>query len=332
MKKILALMLLGCILLCLAACGDNSSINTDSLGGTSTSPEDVSITDTANGAFQSGTIENTVIDTNITGGNTTVTTENNGGNTETSDTDTSTTSTSPGDTDVSSTAASTNNSGDSTNTGNSTDAGFSTDSNKPSHTHSYSKVTTVPTCTEKGYTTYTCSCGDAYVGDYTDATHSFSQYLCDNCGIHDKEHTYEFLIEFVKECGKPFATTISLDVFGDGSVYLAYNAATQRLYIYSEKQTDIGWMYSAIYLDTFFYGVTVEDYFEVTGYLDAINYTSGAPITDFNYSGPVEVKYHAIEYARICNAYLVSVLNDIATQSEEWQLTMEDIGFSSYSK
>ncbi|MBQ9530617.1 MAG: hypothetical protein IJR70_00950 [Eubacterium sp.] len=35
--------------------------------------------------------------------------------------------------------------------------------------HTYSSVVTAPTCTAKGYTTYTCSeCGDTYVGDYTD--------------------------------------------------------------------------------------------------------------------------------------------------------------------
>ncbi len=33
------------------------------------------------------------------------------------------------------------------------------------HTHQYTKVVTEPTCTAKGYTTYTCECGDSYVGD-----------------------------------------------------------------------------------------------------------------------------------------------------------------------
>ena len=36
--------------------------------------------------------------------------------------------------------------------------------------HAYEAVVTEPTCTEGGYTTYTCSiCGDTYVGDYTEA-------------------------------------------------------------------------------------------------------------------------------------------------------------------
>ena len=37
------------------------------------------------------------------------------------------------------------------------------------HEHSYTAVVTPPTCTAKGYTTHTCSCGDSYVDTYTDA-------------------------------------------------------------------------------------------------------------------------------------------------------------------
>lgn len=36
--------------------------------------------------------------------------------------------------------------------------------------HEYSAVITQPTCTEKGYTTYTCECGDSYIDDYVDET------------------------------------------------------------------------------------------------------------------------------------------------------------------
>lgn len=36
----------------------------------------------------------------------------------------------------------------------------------PTIAHSYSTVVTSPTCTAQGYTTYTCGCGDSYVGNY----------------------------------------------------------------------------------------------------------------------------------------------------------------------
>ena len=47
------------------------------------------------------------------------------------------------------------------------------------HSHSYDEgVVTDPTCTEKGYTTYTCACGDTYTGNYVDATgHSYEEEI-----------------------------------------------------------------------------------------------------------------------------------------------------------
>ena len=45
---------------------------------------------------------------------------------------------------------------------------------KPEHTHTYTAVVTAPTCTEDGYTTYTCTCGDSYTADPVASTgHSY---------------------------------------------------------------------------------------------------------------------------------------------------------------
>ena len=47
---------------------------------------------------------------------------------------------------------------------------------QPTHTHSYKARTVSPTCTEKGYTEHSCSCGDSYRDNYTDALgHSFTE-------------------------------------------------------------------------------------------------------------------------------------------------------------
>ena len=51
------------------------------------------------------------------------------------------------------------------------------------HTHSHEALVTAPTCTEDGYTTYTCACGDSYVADETEALgHSFENGICTLCG------------------------------------------------------------------------------------------------------------------------------------------------------
>lgn len=47
-----------------------------------------------------------------------------------------------------------------------------------SHEHSYSATVTAPTCTENGYTTHKCSCGDKYVDSYVDATgHNYAETI-----------------------------------------------------------------------------------------------------------------------------------------------------------
>lgn len=51
------------------------------------------------------------------------------------------------------------------------------------HTHKYEAVVTEPTCTEAGYTTYTCTCGDHYVDDEVAAAgHNYVDGVCTVCG------------------------------------------------------------------------------------------------------------------------------------------------------
>ena len=66
-----------------------------------------------------------------------------------------------------------------------------------SHTHSYNAVTNAPTCTENGYTTYTCTCGEYYVGNEVATTaHNFDklidgQYTC-SCGATTTTYAVKF--------------------------------------------------------------------------------------------------------------------------------------------
>ena len=61
--------------------------------------------------------------------------------------------------------------------------------------HTYSASVTPPTCTEAGYTTYTCTlCGNSYVDDYVDATgHSYENGTCTLCGAEDPDAVTESL-------------------------------------------------------------------------------------------------------------------------------------------
>ena len=70
----------------------------------------------------------------------------------------------------------------------------------PATGHSYNKVVTEPTCTEKGYTTYTCSvCGDTYVADYVDALgHSYSE--AEFVWTEDSSAEYGWTVTAAKTC------------------------------------------------------------------------------------------------------------------------------------
>jgi cytoskeletal protein RodZ len=57
------------------------------------------------------------------------------------------------------------------------------------HKHSYSKKTVSATCTRRGYTQYTCACGDTYKADYVRVEHTYSNGKCTSCGKSVKETT-----------------------------------------------------------------------------------------------------------------------------------------------
>jgi hypothetical protein len=103
------------------------------------------------------------------------------------------------------------------------------------HVHSYTAVVTPPTCTEGGYTTYTCVCGDSYRAEETAAlghdyvekelshaatceTQSRILYTCSRCGASytelrtepcpsakftdvDTTRWYHYGIDYVTSCG-----------------------------------------------------------------------------------------------------------------------------------
>ena len=67
---------------------------------------------------------------------------------------------------------------------------------KKEHEHSYTSVVTEPTCTEQGYTTHTCRCGDFYVDSYVKETgHTWGEW------VKTKEPTEEDFGEEIRSCG-----------------------------------------------------------------------------------------------------------------------------------
>ena len=82
--------------------------------------------------------------------------------------------------------------------------------------HDYQEEVTEPTCTEMGYTTYTCSrCGDTYKGDYTDAAgHKPGDWIIDQEPTTDSEGSKH------KEC------TVCGETLETEEIEKIYNQAT----------------------------------------------------------------------------------------------------------
>ena len=82
--------------------------------------------------------------------------------------------------------------------------------------HDYQEEVTAPTCTEMGYTTYTCSrCGDTYKGDYTDAAgHKPGDWIIDQEPTTDSEGSKH------KEC------TVCGETLETAEIEKIYNQAT----------------------------------------------------------------------------------------------------------
>lgn len=123
-------------------------------------------------------------------------------------------------------------------------------SSSSTHTHRYTEEVTTPTCTEQGYTTYTCACGDSYIDNYLPATHTevideaVAPPSCTKTGLTEGKHcsvcsTILVAQETVNATGHSYVNSIC-DVCGeiktsqglryslndDGVSYSLYNIGT----------------------------------------------------------------------------------------------------------
>ena len=142
----------------------------------------------------------------------------------------------------------------------------------PATGHSYDKVVTAPTCTEKGYTTYTCSvCGDSYVADYVDALghkydkvvtaptcteKGYTTYTCSVCGdsyvadyVDALGHKYDKVVT-APTCTEKGYTTYTCSVCGDTYVAdyvdaLGHSYSEAEFVWTEDSSAEYGWTVTA---------------------------------------------------------------------------------------
>lgn len=86
----------------------------------------------------------------------------------------------------------------------------------PDHSYTYAPVVTEPTCANMGYTTYTCACGDSYVGNYTDpAGHSYTAEtvaptcVSDGYTLYTCHCGHQYLSDPVAATGHSFTSVVT---------------------------------------------------------------------------------------------------------------------------
>ncbi len=95
--------------------------------------------------------------------------------------------------------------------------------------HIYSEEVIPPTCTEMGYSIFTCECGDSYYGNYTDKAehqydiavtapscteHGFSTYSCVNCDAeYISDYTEKLNHKFTANVTQPTCTSMGFTTY-----------------------------------------------------------------------------------------------------------------------
>ena len=115
------------------------------------------------------------------------------------------------------------------------------------HTHSYESVVTAPTCTEAGYTTYTCACGDTYTADevaalgHTEVVDAAVGATCTETGLTEGKHcsvcnAVIVAQEEVSATGHSYNAVVTPPTF-DADGYTTYTCACGDSYVVTDENS-----------------------------------------------------------------------------------------------
>lgn len=233
-------------------------------------------------------------------------------------------------------------------TGASNEAFSEVQSVEPTHQHSYTAVKTAGTCQKKGYTTYTCRCGDSYVDDYVSGKHEYVNNRCKYCGKADIDGLYANLKAWVLKngtvCGDYVSFSKTADTYGgyeNEYFSLYYWNDTEKLefslhcplndtyshnfYIYIPKKYTGNYEY----VSSYYYRDTGVSKYESVGYVEAAVFTKSYPLKSTSYYGAADRQSSFLEESRVgvCDAL---VCLDGFLRSNNIGYTLKDLGFTSF--
>ncbi len=114
------------------------------------------------------------------------------------------------------------------------------------HTHAYKEFITPPTCTERGYSTFSCSCGDAYIDKYVDKiNHDYKEEIitaatCSQTGVKKC---------ICSNCGDTYTDTFSMLELSASEIYDLSKDSVGEIITYNKNGNEValgtGFVYSS---------------------------------------------------------------------------------------
>ena len=209
------------------------------------------------------------------------------------------------------------------------------------HKHSYSAKVTPATCSKKGFTVYTCSCGESYKDNYTEPSHNYINYVCTRCDAVDRSYAYGLIAECVKKNGKkedgntyylPFAP----ETTPSKKFRIYYNSENDQLYTVFYSYNDDGSLESTLKVyftleGDYNYEYVFVDAIEMTGSVDVGTFKKGDPLKYDSYEGKDKNKEIA---TKLASTGLSITLEFIDMTSDLFKLGLElkDFGFAAYQQ
>ncbi len=192
------------------------------------------------------------------------------------------------------------------------------------HTHSYITTIKSATCTEQGYTTYTCSCGNTYNADFVTPSHKYTNYKCSVCGTIDKEHTFDYLVNWIIINGETKG--------GQTELACTSNGFDHKI-IYQAQDNTIQFISSRVFEgEHYFTGITIQESldecvyaffctelpskimsFSFGGIIKSNSYTTDSPITYIDFASDMGWHFEnsLLEFPRLYVAYTLLGTEDI---------------------
>lgn len=172
--------------------------------------------------------------------------------------------------------------------------------------------------------------------------HTYVKYKCVDCGTVDKEHAYEYLIEWLKVNGEVNGEHIGIYEYLNeySQLSIVYDASGDYVYVSTltigEDPDGSSDGYCLLdlsnpdgnyeYWCSYGYNPSLCDSF---GKIAADTYTSNSPLVCDEYHGPSEMRAWFLEYSRLSVNLNVVFLGDYISQCIP-EISLEDLGFSLY--